>query len=369
MAHIAVIGAGISGLVTARHLHGLGFRVTLIERGPVGREASWAGGGILSPLHPWRYAPALLHLARWSQDLFPALAAELAGETGIDPEWTRSGLLVLDTQDQAEAIRWGERWRMPVRQLRGEALKSCEPLLGPDYGAALYLPEIAQIRNPRLLKALRRSLELRGVAVREQAPVTGFSARGGRLEALQLAGQRLPVDAAVVTAGAWSAGLLAPTGLELPITPVRGQMLVLRGAPGQLQRMVLEDARYLIPRRDGLILVGSTIEQAGFDKSTSDEARQDLLAAARRMAPALSPLPVVYHWAGLRPGSPGGVPYIGRHPEVGNLYLNAGHFRNGLMLAPACATLLGELLQERPTTVDPAPYDPGRVDPAAPPPL
>lgn len=364
MSDITIIGAGIIGLTTARQFALAGASVTLLEKGQPGREASWAGGGILSPLHPWRYPDELLRLAHWSQSLFPDFAQALLEETGLDPEWEKSGLLIIDTDEIGQAQAWGERWQMELSQLSRTELAQCEPALNRNISTALFLPDIAQVRNPRLLQSLRASLDWLGVRIHEQSPVTGLTSKGGRLIAVRTPGAEFAVQQAIVTAGAWSREILRPVGLDLPIQPVRGQMLLLRARPGQLTRVLLRGNRYLIPRRDGLVLAGSTVEYCGFDKSTTATAKQELLATGIDLVPELAHCQLLGHWAGLRPEAPRGVPYIGKHPTLENLYVNAGHFRNGLMLAPASAELIRAIVTNQPPPIDPAPFLPGRDEPS-----
>jgi glycine oxidase len=354
---VVVIGGGLIGMLTARLLNGAGLSVTLLERGQTGRESSWAGGGILSPLHPWRYPDAVSALADWSQRHYERLAEDLARETGIDPEWTRSGLLVLDPEAGDAALSWCKRWGQPATPLSDEGLRAAEPALGETVAAqALLLEQVAQIRNPRLVKALRRSLDLRGVRVVEQTEVQGLDITGARVQAVRTEDVRYTADAVVVTAGAWTATLVDMPSDDFAIEPVRGQMLLLRGEPGFLKRIVLSGDRYLIPRRDGRILVGSTVERVGFDKTTTDEAHEDLRAAAIALIPELERFEVERHWAGLRPGSPRGIPYIGPHPGLGGLYINAGHYRNGVVLGLASARLLADLLTGAPAPLPAEPY-------------
>lgn len=332
----------------------------MLDKGQTGREASWAGGGILSPLHPWRYPQELLRLAHWSQTLFPDLANALFAETGVDPEWEKSGLLIIDSYEIGQAVQWGKAWHMELRLLSGKELQQSEPVLNPNIETALFLPEIAQIRNPRLLRSLRLSLDQLGVTILEATEVTGLKLEKGKITSLQTNSGKLPVNQLLITAGAWSGDLLKPTGIALPIEPVRGQMLLFQARKDQFTRVVLKGNRYLIPRRDGQLLVGSTIEHCGFDKTTTESAKQELLQAGLELAPELADCELIGHWAGLRPGSPKGVPYIGKHPNLNNLYLNAGHFRNGLMLAPACAELMQSIISGTQPKIDPAPYAPGR---------
>jgi glycine oxidase len=163
-------------------------------------------------------------------------------------------------------------------------------------------------------------------------------------------------DSFIVCTGAWSGDLLAPLGLRPEISPVKGQMLLFRARPGVVRTIHLAADRYAIPRRDGRVLFGSTVEHAGFDKSTSEEARKELHAIAVARYPALAACEIENHWAGLRPGSPSGIPFIGPHPALANLYVNAGHFRNGIVLGPASARLAADLVLGRGPDVDPAPY-------------
>ncbi|HEM47619.1 MAG TPA: FAD-dependent oxidoreductase, partial [Alphaproteobacteria bacterium] len=171
---------------------------------------------------------------------------------------------------------------------------------------------------------------------------------------------RLGADTVVVAGGAWSAEIMREM-IPLDVVPVRGQMLLFRAAPETLHRILLQEGRYVIPRRDGRVLAGSTLEYVGYDKSVTEQARAELWEAAVRLVPALADCPVENHWSGLRPGSPEGIPFIGKVGNISGLYVNAGHFRNGVVLGPASARLLADLILERSPIVDPAPYAPSRA--------
>jgi glycine oxidase len=351
-----VIGGGVIGLLTARELAQNGLRVTLLERGETGHEASWAGGGILSPLYPWRYADAINRLTKLSQALHRSLAEELRQETGIDPEWTQSGCLMLNVAEQTEALAWAATHGITLQPLEQSETCALEPALRADPGKALGMPHVAQTRNPRLLKALKTSLLSRGVTIREHTPVQRLLIRANRIQGVVTESEEIGVAQVVLAAGAWSATLLKSLGYTPGVIPVRGQMILFRGPAGLVQRIVMEDSHYLIPRRDGHILVGSTVEYAGFDKSTTQAARDELYGAALALIPALINYQIEHHWAGLRPGSPGGIPFIGAHPESSGLYVNTGHYRNGLTLGPASARLLADLMLGRTPPLDPTPY-------------
>lgn len=357
------MGGGVIGLLSAYLLACAGRRVVLLDRASVGSEASWAGGGIVSPLYPWRYSQAVTALAHWSQDYYPGFGERLLADTGVDPEVHVTGLYWLDLDDQAEALAWAQRQGRPLHEVSVEAAYAQVPVLGDGYKRAIHMSGVANVRNPRLVKALRSALQgLPNVTLREHSPVLQFVRDGARVTGVVTAEGEMLAEQVVVAAGAWSGEVLRNLGLALPVEPVKGQMILFKCAEDFLPSMVLAGGRYAIPRRDGHILVGSTLEHAGFDKTPTDEAAASLRASAESLLPALRDAEVVGHWAGLRPGSPEGIPFIGEVPEHPGLWLNCGHYRNGLVLAPASCQLLTDLMLGQQPIIDPAPYSPaGRL--------
>ena len=358
-----VVGGGVIGLLSTYLLASEGQSVVLLDSGEVGREASWAGGGIVSPLYPWRYSAAVTALAHWSQDYYPQLGQNLLQQTGIDPEVYATGLYWLDLEDEDEALAWAARQGRVLHSVPMEQVHASVPSLGAGFSRAVFMPDVANVRNPHLLAALREALRrMPNVRLVEHCPVSGLMRKGARVVGVQTAQGEMSADRVVVAAGAWSGGLLAMLGIELSVKPMKGQMILFKCAEDFLPSMVLAKRRYAIPRRDGHILVGSTLEDVGFDKMPTEEALASLKATAIELLPALAEAEVVKHWAGLRPGSPDGVPYIGAVPGFDGLWLNCGHFRNGLVLAPASCQLLADLMLGRDPLVDPAPYSPeGRI--------
>ena len=207
-------------------------------------------------------------------------------------------------------------------------------------GSGLLLPEVAQVRNPRLLRALRRRVEMLGGVILEQHEVQRFETAGDRVVALQTAQGKLVADFYIVAAGAWSKTLLGVHALSMDIRPIRGQILLFKFDAPPFRHILLKQDLYIIPRRDGHVLVGSTLEDVGFDKSTTPEARDNLLARVRDIFPEWQDCQPVQHWAGFRPGSPDNIPTIARHPYLANLYANCGHFRYGVTMSLASAELL-----------------------------
>jgi len=360
---VVIVGGGVIGLLTAFNLATEVGQVTLVDQSAVGQESSWAGGGIVSPLYPWRYNPAVTALAHWSQDFYPQLAERLFASTGIDPEVHTTGLYWLDLEDEAQALAWAKREGRPLRTVEIAAVNEAVPVLGAGYSRAIYMADVANVRNPRLVKSLKAALQaMPNVTIHEQCEVLGFIREGENICGVNTVQGEMRGDEVVLAAGAWSGELLNSLGLELPVVPVKGQMILYKCEPDFLSCMVLAKGRYAIPRRDGHGLIGSTLEHEGFDKTPTQTALESLKASAIELIPALADAQPAGHWAGLRPGSPEGIPYIGRVAGFAGLWLNCGHYRNGLVLAPASCQLFADLLLGRKPIIDPVPYAPqGRI--------
>jgi glycine oxidase len=295
-------------------------------------------------------------LVGWSQAQYGSLALELLEVSGVDPEYLQSGLLMLAPEDSAEALAWAVENNQEMQRLSIDEAKKIEPNLGVEQ-EALWMPRVGQVRNPRLLQGLAILLEKQGVVLRLNEPVTKLIIDNRRVSGVQTKKGVVQAENIVVAGGAWSRQILGDLGRSFEVEPVKGQMMLIKAQPGVVKTIVLGDGHYVIPRKDGHVLVGSTLEYEGFKKSITEAARNELLEAAYQLVPVLADFPVVNHWAGLRPGSPEGVPYIGAHPEAKGLYVSAGHFRNGLVMGPASARLLADIIFKREPVLDISQYE------------
>ena len=360
---ITIIGGGVIGLLTAREFINAGATVTVIEKNRLGQESSWAGGGILLPLYPWRQADAITRLTLQSLSLYPALAAQLINDTQKDPEWTPCGLLITKNPDITAALDWCNANHIAFQTPSEDFFNN----LVTTQDNPLWLPDIAQARNPRLVKSLIQDLINKGVTLIEHCELTGITLTQNRITGINTTTGSQPVNQLIISAGAWTGQLFQTLFPEMlnnapKIAPVKGQMLLFDGTPDLLRTMVLDGDQYLIPRRDGKILAGSTVEQDNFNKNTTTAAKDRLTEFALTLMPALKNAPLIQHWAGLSPGTEDGIPYIDKHPEISNLSINAGHFRNGLVMGPASAQLMVDLILNRPTAVAPEPYKLSRMN-------
>ncbi|MFV2059680.1 MAG: glycine oxidase ThiO [Gammaproteobacteria bacterium] len=356
-----IVGAGAIGMMSAYFLTQQGQSVCLLDKSEVGTESSWAGGGILSPLYPWRYSDAVNDLARWSQLRYPEFLNKLNNDTGIDCEHLPSGLLIRNIQDQKPEIEnWLNVYNNSAKFVSEAEAHEIEPLTSDIEGQSLWLPDIGQVRNPRLVKALHKLMVLSDIPIKTNCEVLEIKSKNKQFTGIRTSTGDFTAGNLVIASGAWSGALLQNLSTQrktrVDINPVRGQMMIIKTPPNTLKHIILDGGHYLIPRKDGRILIGSTLEFVGFDKSTTEQAHDDLLKAAISIAPDLAQYPVEFHWAGLRPGTTDGIPYICKHPEISGFYINSGHYRNGIILGLASAQLLSDIMLNKPPILNILPY-------------
>jgi len=334
-----VIGGGIIGMTMARELTMRGLSVTLFDKGKLGMESSWAAGGILSPMRPWLEHPCSAELSSEGKACYADFIEELKEETGIDPEFYRSGLLMINESDVEHTRQWADENQV----LTAENYEDYPSNMRLP-AKSIFLPEIAQVRVSRLLKALHASLIKLGVTIFENTAITGLEINNARCTSVVTRSKKYYADSFIVSAGAWSQQILASINEDIKIKPVMGQMLCVKFPRQQLKTMVLDGGHYFIPRRDGHVLIGSTMENIGFEKETTPSARNELMEWACALWPDIADAEFVKHWSGLRPATDNGKPYLGKLEDYENIYINAGHFRKGIIQAPICARNIADMV-------------------------
>jgi glycine oxidase len=374
---LLVAGGGIIGLAIAREAARAGLRVTLADAGEPGGEASSAAAGLLSPRLESGGAGPWLDLGLRSRDLYPDFAAAVSSESGLDPGLALDGVLEVARGPEEDATLAARREAQralapPAEPLAGAALRLLEPALADDVSAALLLPGDGAVDNAILVRGLAIAARRAGARILPRTRVLHIRLAGGAVAGAQTEAGPLRAGAAVIAAGAWSSRIGTGNLPPVPTHPVRGQIVALRAAPGLLKRPLHAADCYLVPRADGRVLVGSTMELAGFDRSTTPRALAALHAAAAALVPALARAPVDSAWAGLRPATADGLPAIGPGWARG-LYYATGHLRNGILLAPLTARAVVRMVQGSDPGIDlgavsPRRYSGARRASTAPPP-
>ena len=357
---MAIVGAGVSGLGIGWRLAEAGVAVEIFDRGAAGRGASWAAAGMLAAgveCEPGE--EGLLALTRASQALWPNFARELEAASGETIGYRDDGTLVVAlTRDDVGQLRFGydlqTKLGIDLTWLTGAEARDREPYLRPGTAAAVFSPNDHQVDNRRLAMALKTAFLKAGGTLHENTPVEAIDIEAGRARGLVVAGERRAADLVVLAAGAWSreiAGL--PATARPPVRPVKGQMLALRMDPAAplLRHVLWAPGIYLVPRDDGRLLLGATVEEKGFDESLTAGGVFSLLEAAWRALPAIEELAIDELWVGHRPTSRDDAPILGPS-EIEGLVLATGHHRNGILLAPITAEaisrwiLTGEMAAE-----------------------
>ena len=359
-ADVAIIGGGIMGSAVALRLARRGVAVTVIERGIPGAEASSAAAGILGPQMEAAGPGPLLELGLKSRALYPAIAAELRDATGIDIGYDRSGVLAvaLDSSGQADLTArraWQVARGLRVDSLTGDEARAREPALGPAIDAALAFPDDAQVNARELARAFSLAAAAAGARFLTGRYVRRVVTEGGAATGVELDGDVLAAGAVVVAAGSWS-GLVEGSGVPATmVRPARGQLVSIETRPPLFRHVVSVHGGYLVPRRDGTVLAGSTVEMAGFRKQVTVGGLAAILTLARTLIPGLADAPVTATWSNFRPYTEDHLPVLGATP-VRDLFLATGHFRNGILLAPITADAVASLIATGRSSVDLSPF-------------
>jgi len=354
-ADVVVIGGGVIGLAVARTLALRGIHdVLLLERGSLGAEASSAAAGMLAPQAEANRPHEFFYLTCQSRDMYPAFASALFEETGIDIELDPTGTLYLAfTEHDAEELEtrydWQTKAGLAVERLSGEIARKLEPSICEDVRGALRFPLDTQVENRRLISALAVSNERLGVRMETSTDVVSMKIERSRVAGVETSRGFVATDRVVIAGGAWSS-LLGAADIALPnlrIKPVRGQMLCFEANPQIARHVIYSPRGYIVPRRDGRLLAGSTTEHAGFEKRITAAGVQAILSAALEISPRIASLPMTDSWAGLRPRAADTLPVLGPCAEIAGMFYATGHYRNGILLAPVTAELIaGAIVDE-----------------------
>ena len=353
---IVIIGGGVVGLGVGWQLASRGWRVTLCERDVVGAGASTAAAGMLAPTAEVNFEEeALLRLNHASRELYPDFVRELEAEAGVDVDYRTDGTLVVGLdRDDSEALErllvYQHSLGLHAERLSGEAAREREPGLSPNVHSAVWCPGDHQVDPVLLIKALRVALEQRAGLIREQTEVEEVLLDGGVARGVRLVGgEVIEADRVLVAAGAWVKTLGGLSARQKPrIRPVRGQMLALRMPDGQptCTHVVRSPDAYIVPKSDGRLIIGATMEERGFDANLTAGGVFELLRGAWEAVPGTYDLDLIGMWTGFRPMTLSNDPVLGPSRSIEQLWFGAGHGRNGILLTPLTARLLARSIDE-----------------------
>ncbi|PWT93520.1 MAG: glycine oxidase ThiO [Blastocatellia bacterium] len=353
---IAIIGGGVIGLSIARSLalRGAG-DITLIERGPLGAESSSAAAGMLAPQAEADSSDEFFQLLCHSRDLYSTFAAALLSETGTDIELDTTGTLYLaftehDEDEIGQRYEWQTQAGLSVEQLTSADARLLEPSINADVRAALRFPLDIQVENRRLVSALADAVNDLGVKLLTETEVHSVTVDRGRVTGLQTSRGSMSCERVVLAAGCWTGKLTIETLKTIDVEPVRGQMICFATKPQLFRHVIYSPRGYLVPRRDGRLLAGSTSESAGYAKHVTAGGVSKILENAHEISPSMAGLPFIDSWAGLRPRAADGLPVMGACDEIEGLFYATGHYRNGILLTPITGELMADVIVNRVTS-------------------
>jgi glycine oxidase len=367
MIEVVVVGGGIAGAAVALDVASRGAAVNVVDAERPGAAATGASAGMLAPQYESPGRGPLFDLLIEAREQFPAFAERLATLSGRPVRVRQDGMLVVNRtvgehREAEAAAAWQREAGHRAEVVDPDAAEAIQPGLGGDAVSYAWLPDEAQADSQALAEALPHALEAAGVRVIAGRRVAEVLAQGGRVAGVRLAdGRVLPADAVVLAAGAWS-GELAGLPRDIPVRPVRGHLLRFPAGAAPLTRILATHAgRYLVPRDDGSILAGSTMDHVGFDRSLSEAGIEEVHRSAARLLPALGAAEPVERWADLRPIATDGLPLLGPDPELDGLFYATGYGRNGILLGPLAGRIVAELILDGRSDLDWRPFSAARL--------
>jgi len=364
-ADVVIIGAGVIGCSVAWYLALANLRVIVLDKQQPGQEASSAAAGMLSPQSDTDTPDDFFRFCLSSRELYPDFVVRLSEDSGIDVEYRTEGTIVAAFTEEESLIlekraRWQRASGLKIEYLTGEQARKLSPSLSKNIRSALYVPGDHQVDNRKLTKAVTTAAHRRGAETQHGKSVQEILTSGNRATGVRVFGETINAGTIIIAAGSWSGLIGAP--YCPPVEPVRGQMLALNSVSDNLRYVFHTPRAYIVPRRDGRIIIGSTTERVGFDKSNTAAGIKGLLSGAIEAIPALESLPINEIWAGLRPGTPDGLPLLGpaRSSGMENLIFATGHYRNGILLTPITAKVISNMILGQPVPESLKPYAPDR---------
>ncbi len=354
-----IVGGGVIGLSIARELHKRGARsIGIVERGPGGREASWAAAGILAPNAETEQIDDLYRFCSEANELYPQFVAELLDETGVDIEFRRSGTFELafsdeDTERLSCKYNFQREAGIDVESLSALDILKAEPCVSSEVITGLHYSTDGHVENRKLLEALLEYARRNRIELIEDTEITELNVENGKVTGARTAINAFIAETTILATGAWSS-LIKFGGVKSPleVKPIRGQMIAFQGEAGLIEKVIYGSGAYLVPRADGRILAGATVEDAGFEKVVTVDAVKQLRDAAITSVPRIAEMELTEKWCGLRPFAADGLPIIGEIDGFEDLMVATAHFRNGILLAPITA----KIVAERMTTDFRSPY-------------
>lgn len=361
-ARVVIVGAGVVGLAVAEELSRVAkFEVELLERNAApGQESSWAAAGILSPQGEAKGRGAFLELLLAGFQLIPETVQRLQAVTGVDCAYRASGMLMVaftarDEEELTREMLWQQEAGLSVEKVSPEQIRKREPLLDGPARWGLWSSQTVQFDNTRFVEAYRKAVLSQGAIIRTNTPVTRFLVHGDRVTGVETPHGPVEADWVIDCAGAW-AGFDERLPFSIPTVPVRGQMLQFRTDRPWFGSVVRSPRAYLVQRYPNVLIAGTTVEyDAGYEKEVTPEGRRSIREGAQELTSRLANHPPERCWAGLRPGTPDGMPILGPTPLKG-LLIAAGHFRNGVLLAPLTGRLMADWILEGSSSLDLAPF-------------
>jgi glycine oxidase len=363
---VVIVGGGIIGNSVAWRLAREGATVTVLERARLGQEASWAAAGLIAPQAEAQSAGPFFDLCLRARDSFRQISARLIGDSGIDPEYGDFGILYLALNDaergELEArARWQRAAGGAVEELTPDEARELEPGISRETVYALYMPEDRPLDNRKLTQAYASAANRCGANFNEGMTATTILTNNGRAWGVRVhGGAILDADIVVIAAGSWSDSLRGLEDDHVAIHPVRGQIICFEGRPGLINPPVFSQRGYLVPRRDGRLLAGSTMEETGYNRSVTMAGMEKIVTGAIAMVPSLANVTFREAWAGLRPATQDLLPVLGASPSIPNVIYATGHFRSGILLSALTGEVIADLAIGRTPAIDLTPFSPAR---------